>query len=167
MNLYEITEEMRDLFEQIDPETGEAPEGLADRIMDLNLSFEQKLVGYIAWIKNMEADIYALIDAKTKIHNKIISANRTVEYAKFCVKDALEATNTRKFSTAIHSAWIQENGGIIPVIMDEAIDIAKVPDRFVKVERKLDMDAIRDAMEAGEKLPFAALGKRGEHLRIS
>ena len=60
----------------------------------------------------------------------------------------------------------QKNGGKAPVQLTEGIEVSAIPGRFQRQPPpEVDMDAVRDALEAGEVLPWARLVERGEHVR--
>ena len=62
---------------------------------------------------------------------------------------------------------LAKNGGKAPIVLDEEYEVASMPDEFVRVAISPDLEAIRSALEAGEKLlEFARLGERGQSIRI-
>lgn len=79
----------------------------------------------------------------------------------------MELTGKTKFKTDLFSFNIAKNGGKAPLVINEEYkDAGKLPERFQKMEIKADTDAIREALDAGEQLEFAAYGERGKSLRI-
>ena len=82
------------------------------------------------------------------------------------MKDALEAmmrsTGRLKFKTALFSFGIQKNGGKNPVVFAKD---QPVPAEWLKPGDP-DTEKIRKHLEAGNELPFAVIGERGESLRI-
>lgn len=44
--------------------------------------------------------------------------------------------------------------------------MTQLPEQFQRVSIEADTKAIREALEAGQQLPFAHLGDRGSSLRI-
>jgi hypothetical protein len=74
---------------------------------------------------------------------------------------AMAATNQRLIETPLFRISIQRNGGKTP------IDIhGEVPQEWCRIRYDADKERIRVALEAGESLPFAVLGERGERLVI-
>lgn len=53
-----------------------------------------------------------------------------------------------------------------PLILDDSIPVAQLPEQFQKVSIDADTAAIRAALEAGESLEWARLGERGSSMRI-
>ena len=69
-----------------------------------------------------------------------------------------------KKAGGVIGAKIVKNGGLAP--LELTVDPAKLPARFKKVKIEADSAAIREALENGEKLKYAYLGERGEHIKI-
>lgn len=76
----------------------------------------------------------------------------------------MRAIGKTKFKTALFSFGIQKNGGLQPISVK--VEPEELPERFQRVEVKVNNDAIRKALLNGEKLDFAQLEERGESLRI-
>lgn len=79
----------------------------------------------------------------------------------------LDRHGYRKLSTATgRTISIAGNGGKRPVVFEEVINPEYVDGRFTVMRTEIDREAVRAALEAGETLPFARLGERGQHLRV-
>ena len=50
--------------------------------------------------------------------------------------------------------------------MDDLLDCETIPEAYQKVTKSPNKQAIREALEKGEKLSFARLGNREKSLRI-
>jgi len=61
-----------------------------------------------------------------------------------------------------YSVVLKGNGGLAPLLLDPGFTPKDVPVEFQKVD--FDNKAIRKALDAGRKLPFAKEGERGKHL---
>lgn len=89
-------------------------------------------------------------------------ANRLKERLKgFLDQQGISTLQTQRYKLSLAN-----NGGKLPLILDETISTAQVPDQFCRVSREIDNDAVRAALESGETLHFARLGRRGQQLRI-
>ena len=73
----------------------------------------------------------------------------------------MKATGKTKFATDLFSFNIAKNGGKQTLTID-----GEVPQEYTKTIIENDTDKIRQALEAGQELPFAHLEPRGESLRI-
>ena len=158
-NLYELGQEWERIYEMLlDPDIPE--EAVFDTIESIEGVMDIKADSYAKIIKNMDGDI-AAIDAEIK---RLQERKKVATNGQKRMKDALEnmmrSTGRLKFKTALFSFGIQKNGGKHPLVFTEP-----VPADWLKPGDP-DTDKIRKHLEAGDQLPFAALGERGESLRI-
>lgn len=79
----------------------------------------------------------------------------------FCTEHGLTKVDTARFRISVAG-----NGGKTPIRLSVEPDALPVAYRIETVVRKADMEAIREALEAGESLSFAEMLPRGSHLRI-
>lgn len=75
---------------------------------------------------------------------------------------ALDRLGLRRLDTDRFRLTVAGNGGKVPVEV-----LGDVPDTYMIVSRRPDMDAIRQALESGKEVPGARLGERGQHLRVA
>lgn len=159
LSLYEMSKEWENVFEMLlDPEKPE--EAVFDTIEMIEADMDIKADGYAKIIKRMDGDtaqidteIKRLQDRKAYIRNRQVALKQRLF-------DTMKATGRTNIKTALFSFSIQKNGGAKPVeLLDE------VPAAWLKPGTP-DMARIREYLEAGNSLPFAALGDRGESLRI-
>ena len=73
----------------------------------------------------------------------------------------MKQTGKTKFATDLFTFRIQKNGGKRALTID-----GEVPEEYTRIVIENDTDKIRQALEQGEKLPFAHLEAQGESLRI-
>jgi len=78
------------------------------------------------------------------------------------LKQALERIGEKRMVTPKNTITICANGGAQPVNI-----FGDVPAEYLQVVTQPDRDLIRMALQHGDDLPFAKLGERGTHLRIS
>jgi hypothetical protein len=78
----------------------------------------------------------------------------------------LQTHNLKTVETPRYKLQLAKNGGKAPLILDESVPVAKLPERFQKVSIDPNTVAIREALESGEHLNFAQLGERGMSMRI-
>lgn len=159
LSLYEMTKDWENVFEMLlDPEIPE--EAIFDTIEMIEADMDVKADGYAKIIKSMDGDA-AQIDAEIKrLQDRKASITNRQKMMKQRLTDNMKATGRTKFKTALFSFNIQKNGGAQPVeLLDE------VPAAWLKPGTP-DIAKIRDYLAKGNTLPFAALGDRGESLRI-
>lgn len=159
LSLYEMSQEWENVFEMLlDPEIPE--EAVYDTIEMIEADMDTKADRYAQIIKSMDGDA-AQIDAEIKrLQERKASIQKRRDWMKQGLYDSMKATGRTKFKTALFSFNIQKNGGAKPV---DFLDT--VPAAWLKPGDP-DTKRIREYLEAGNKLPFAVLGDRGESLRI-
>lgn len=125
-----------------------------------------KLTGYVGYIRQLDMEAEAARQFANHFAAKAQSRENRVKWLKGKMKDYLEYTGRKKAVTSDgQTVAVQKNGGKQPIEHDP-IDVNQLPDRFVKVVKQSDNDAIRNALESGETLDFARLMPVGTHLRI-
>lgn len=78
----------------------------------------------------------------------------------------MTVTGQARIDTPHGRVSVVRNGGKLRINYADAIDPATLPEQFVRVRREIDSEAVRDALDRGETLPFARFAERGTHLRI-
>lgn len=140
----------------------------------------------VAWHDRLAADLpLALDDSLNLIKEKRMrAAAAKAEAEQWSMKakaesagaDALErrilaylqATGQPRAETATgRVVSVVSNGGQLPVELAEGLEPADLPTRFVRYKAEANLTAIREALEAGEPLPFATLKPRGVRLKVS
>lgn len=159
LSLYEMSQEWENVFEMLlDPEIPE--EAVFDTIEMIEADMDIKADGYAKIIKSMDGDA-AQIDAEIKrLQDRKAAVKNRQAVLKQRLFDTMKATGRTKFKTALFSFNIQKNGGAKPV---DFLDT--VPAAWLKPGDP-DTKRIREYLEAGNELPFAVLGDRGESLMI-
>lgn len=161
LSMYQMTEEWQNIFEMLcDPEVPE--EAVLDTIELIEADMDLKADSYAKIMKTMDGDI-SIIDSEIKrLQERRASLKSRKDWLKTGLERMMRTTGRIKFKTALFSFNIQKNGGSVPVVFD--------PDASVPAEWRKpgdpDTTKIRQFLEAGNSLPFATLGERGESLRI-
>lgn len=161
LSMYQMTEEWQNVFEMLcDPEVPE--DAVFDTIEMIEADMDIKADSYAKIMKSMDGDISA-IDAEIKrLQDRKASMKNRKEWLKSGLEQMMRATGRLKFKTALFSFNIQKNGGSVPVVLDPD---ATIPAEWLKPGDP-DTVRIRKHLEAGNELPFAVLGERGESLWI-
>ncbi len=159
ISLYEMNQEWQNVFEMLlDPDVPE--EAIFDTIEMIEADMDTKADSYAKIIKSMEGDAGQIDEEIKRLQNRKASISKRKEWMKSKLFDTMKATGRTKFKTALFSYSIQKNGGAEPVDL-----MGVVPDEWLKPGEP-DTKRIREWLKAGNKLPFAVLGDRGESLRI-
>lgn len=159
VSLYQMSQEWEDVFDKLlDPEIPE--EAVFDTIEMIEADMDIKAENYGKIIRSMEGDSSALREEIQRLQKRKKSLDSRADMLKQRLFDAMKATGRLEIKTNLFTFSIQGNGGLRPVDLTDA-----VPTEWLKPGEP-DIKRIRESLEAGNVLPFATLGERGEGLRI-
>lgn len=152
MTIYELKGELLDLLYQM--ETGESDyseECLKDALDMVEGEFEDKAEGYCEVIRALERDIETLKSEKKRLADRQASLERNV----LRMKDVLTKTATElgmKNIKTLHYTVNRFNAAKLDIF-------DTIPDEYKKevqrTAKETDKDAIKAALDSGEKLSFA------------
>lgn len=174
--LFQIGNDLLTLNDLIDERDGditdpEVETALNQWLLELTGNEAVKLDSYVYLIKQLIGESDMLHDEAVEYSAKSKARLTRADWLKRRLKMHLEATGRTKIGTAKgHTVYTQTNGGQKPVtINDDMYSPHEVPEKFVKIKKEFDVNAIRKALEADDAdLPvgLARLGEVGTHLRI-
>lgn len=162
--LYEITGDLLTLQDMLEDSVDD--QVLKDTLEAVQGEYEVKLEAYCKIIRNLEADVDALKNEADRLTAKRKTLEANVDRLKKAMFDSMKATKTDKVKGTLFTVAIQKNGGKTPVIVADDATTDKLPDELVIYTEKPNLDAIREALEAGKTVDGFTLGERGESLRI-
>lgn len=147
----------------------------------------QKLDRYGALIRTFEARAEIQEKEAARLMERAQVNRNAVKRLKDRLLMHLERTGRTKADGHLYSFTVSKNGGKLPLETDP-VDPMDVEPRFrraslvlmapteetlealreqcKRLDVTLDTEAVRDALDAGEPVPFARYGERGKHLRI-
>lgn len=174
--LFEISEELTRVYSLIQDD-GEIGEEIEKWLATLQEQEAEKLDGYIHLIRRLELEASV---AKAEADQYAEEANRFAMRAQTRESKIKQLKNHMKlhlFETGRDRAEtksgrvlrVQKNGGKLAPDIDP-VDPEKLPsqfEKFIRVVKTLDRDAIEEALVQGQELPFARFPERGTHLRIT
>lgn len=161
MKLYEITQdfaELENLFDdaEVDEQTLlDTLEGIEGEYNDV-MEYECKM------IKNYEALAKAKKEEADRLSNQVRTINNRIKWLKKYMIKSLIATGKEEAGGDILTCKLTNAGGKQKLELDEE----KVPITYKKIEYKIDNEAIRKALDEGQKLDFAHYGEKSKVLRI-
>lgn len=159
MTLYEMNQSWQEVFDMLlDADVPE--EAIFDTIEGIEASMDEKADSYAKIIRSLEGDTDQLDAEIKRLQARKAGIQKRREWLVQQLTDTMRSTGRLKFKTALFSFSIQKNGGARPVDV-----ISEVPKEWLKPGDP-DTKRIREWLEAGNTLPFAVLGDRGESLRI-
>lgn len=163
ITLHQATEQVRELLDQIDPETGEMPEGFeAARQL-----VERKAIAVSAYILESRRGIDAVKAYIKEMGDKIKTAERREEWLRTYLREHMAAAGITK---------IEDERGLFSAVLaigrDEAVEVfdqAQLPADYLReIPAKFEPDKtlIKKAFKDGFEVPGAKLVKR-DRLTIS
>lgn len=81
------------------------------------------------------------------------------------LRDVIERAGSPRLETDVGAVWVQRAGGKQALQVDD-VDPTTIDPALTVVETRVDKDAVRAKLDAGEALPFARLLPRTTSLRI-
>lgn len=158
--LYEITGDYLRLLEMLEEEENIDPQAFANTLEGIEGEFEVKADNYARIIKELRAESkkYAAEIGRMQARMETLANNE--KRLKQHLYNSMKSTGKLKFKTDLFSFGIQKNGGTQPIEVNE-FSVTKSYMKMVPDNAK-----IRKALESGEKLSFAVLKERGDHLVI-
>ena len=161
--MYELTADYMAVLEMAsDPEID--PQAIADTLEGIGGEIEVKAENTAKVLKELEADAAKLKAESKRLDDRRKAIENNVEDIKRRLFDAMKLTGKTKFKTTLFSFSIAKNGGKIPVVVD--VDCSELPDDFVIISEKPNLEAIREYIEKHGTCAYAHYGQRGETLRI-
>lgn len=161
--MYELTADYMAVLDMAqDPEID--PQAIADTLEGIGGEIEVKAENTAKVLKELEAEVAKLKAESKRLDDRRKAIENNVEDIKRRLFDAMKLTGKTKFKTALFSFSIAKNGGKIPVVVD--VDCSELPDDFVIISEKPNLEAIREYIEKHGTCAYAHYGERGEHLNI-
>lgn len=144
MKLYEINEE---IYKCVDEETGEIID--MEKLVDLQLAFDEKVEGIACWIKELAAEAKAVKEEK----DNLASRQKSLENKAESLKNYLDLfLSGQKFKTPKVTISYRKSTSA------EVKDWRELPNEFLRMkEPEPDKIAIKKALQDGVELPGCTL----------
>lgn len=144
MKLYEINEE---IYKCVDEETGEIID--MEKLVDLQLAFDEKVEGIACWIKELAAEAKAVKEEK----DNLASRQKSLENKAESLKNYLDMfLSGQKFKTPKVTISYRKSTSA------EVTDWRELPNEFLRMkDPEPDKIAIKKALQEGVELPGCAL----------
>ena len=159
--LYEITGRYLQLLEMMQEDEDLDQQILMDTLESIEGELEVKADGYARIIKELEADSEKYEREAKRMQAVASSRKKKADQLKKMLYESMKETGIKRMQTDLFCFSIRGNGGLKPMVI---MTDAEIPEEYT--EKIPDNKKIRDALERGIDLPFAALKERGEHLQI-
>ena len=172
MNLYELTEQQQQLISALESITEQdAPDAEAAQIVESALAqiegeIEAKFEACAKVVRQYEALADAREQEAQHLRARAGMARRNAARLKDWMMLAMESSGKRKVEAGAHTISLVANGGKLPLIIDETVTPETVDATYVVTQLSFDKTAIAADLEAGENIPWAKFGERGQHVRV-
>lgn len=157
ITLHQATEQVRELLDQIDPETGELPEGFEDA----RAVVTHKAIAVTAYILEADRGIASVKEYIKDLTAKVKAAEKRQDWLRRYLQEHMAAAGITE---------IADERGVFKASLaqgrDEAVEVfdeAQVPDNYLReipAKYEADKTLIKKAIKDGFEVPGARLVKR-------
>lgn len=151
MNIYEITQELRVIYDEIEMADGELTEETAAKLEIAQDQLNDKAEAYCKLIRNVSAEADALKAEADRLTKRRKSLENLQTRLKESLRCAMMVSETPKMDAGIFKLSLRKSEAVD--IMDEAA----VPDTFCTFERKVSKSAIKDFIKQGGEVKGAKM----------
>lgn len=173
MTLFEISADLRALEELLTDIDGEitddaAGEAIEQWFDELGEARDTKIDNYCNLIAELTARSEARAAEAARISRLADVDNNAATRLKNALKAFMDIHGLAKLETPFHKLTVAKNGGKAPLIIPDEWrdDAVNAPEAYHRTFIKLDTEAIRADLEAGQAVEGCVIGERGTHLRI-
>ena len=162
MRLYDLTGALLDLQTML--EEGVPEEQLTDTMNQITESFNDKAVGVISIIKNMEGFINNIKAEEERLNSKRVSTEKKIVFLKSYLIENMVSSGLKKAGNDILSARVIAGRPMLNLINEELI-----PDEFRKltVVSAIDKKGLLAKLKEGEAVEGAEIGTSKTGISIS
>lgn len=160
MTLYDLTADYMALQEMMEDDISD--EALLDSMESIEGLYEDKIDGYAAVIRTLEAEATAYKEESDRMAGRAKVIRNNIARMKKAMQESMMQTGLRKIKGKRFTVAIQKNGGKVPFVLTWQ-DANTLPDNLV--ERKPNIEAIREFTEK-HGTTYGYFAERGESLRI-
>lgn len=160
MNLYDLTEQYRDLLE-LAQDGGEDVDYTA-MLVGMEGAISDKLDGYCKVIKTLEAEAEAIKNEAIRLSQRKTSLENQVTRLKEAMKTGMLSVGLDKHKSMLFTVSVTK-----PRQRVEVTNIDAVPSELIRVKKEVDKTAAMDLLKSGEKLHGVELvyGESGLSIR--
>lgn len=179
INLFQAAADLEKLCEAIDnlDDIGPLVKALFDESKDTLEESIDRRISYLHHLENSEEGAKKMAALWQKRSSVLANARqRILDHTS----DVLRTLPNFRYKGTLGELRLQANGGKKPMVLkgefeklaggfipEGAAGLGALDKKFLQSGYKIDEAAIRDRLEAGEKLEFAELKERGKHVRIA
>ena len=162
MRLYDLTGALLEIQTML--EEGVPEEQLTDTISEITASFNDKAVGVISIIKNMDGFINNLKAEEERLRSKRASTEKKIVFLKSYLIENMVSSGLKKAGNDILSARVIAGKPMLNLVNEDLI-----PDDFrtITVVSAIDKKGLLDKLKEGEFVEGAEIGTSKTGISIS
>lgn len=151
--LYDLTGNYASLLELAEDGTID-PEVLQDTMDSIVDGLEDKAVGYVKVVKQIEADAAEAKAEAQRLSERATSYERNAKMMRQKLADSMAETNQTRFKTPLFTIYTRKTTSVIT-----PDDPKQLPPDYLKAKTSYtpDKKAIKDALQDGKEVPNARL----------
>jgi hypothetical protein len=153
MKLYDIPVEFSELEASLLESDGELTPELEKRFDEFLRGSKEKLEAGAMVVRGLEIEADACRQEANRLLTRAASLEGNASRLKLLILRALDLAFGGKVKTALFTIWGQTSAPTKSIDLCPGVDLAALPERFVRVKRELSKDAIKAALAVGETLP--------------
>lgn len=151
MNIYEITQELRAIYDEIEANEGEVTDDIATKLELTTEQLNDKAESYCALIRNVTADAEAYKAEIDRLTKRKRTAENLVSRLKEALRVAMIMGDQQKIKAGLFNLSLRTTAAVD--IEDETL----IPDDYFQFERKIMKSAIKDAIKEGKAVSGAKI----------
>jgi len=161
MQLYEITENLKQLSQMIEDGVDESQ--LIDALNDVNEAFEEKAKSILFLIRNIEGNIELSKIEESRLSNRRKSMEKQLDSIKsYLIMNMTESGKTKIDNGVIKASYIKPKPSLM--LSDESVipDEYRVPKVTIAIDKKLLLSDLKE----GKEVKGASIGESKAGLSI-
>lgn len=161
MQLYEITENLKQLSQMIEDGVDESQ--LIDALNDVNEAFEEKAKSILFLIRNIEGNIELSKIEESRLSNRRKSMEKQLDSIKsYLIMNMTESGKTKIDNGVIKASYIKPKPSLM--LSDESVipDEYRVPKVTISIDKKLLLSDLKE----GKEVKGASIGESKAGLSI-
>lgn len=164
--LYEVHNELVEVEQAAESDDPQQFQDAANRMLEVQAKVEDKLGRYVKVIREFEERAAARDREARRLRDAAVADNNIAQGLKDKLSEFLAQHEMKRVRTDVGTVTRAKNGGKQPV--EVLVGEDQLPEEYARViyDVKPDTDAMREALQSGQDLPFARLQERGHHVRI-
>lgn len=158
--------QIEQVLDTLDEENEDLVAVVDEYLNGIRKDLNQKLDNYAAYIRELEARSSARKQEADRLSQRAKVDMDKVTRLKDCLRWYFITHDLKTIETPRYRLTLAANGGKPPVLLTAPVE--ELPPEYLleTITIRPDMDAIRQAIEAGAEIPGVQIGERGSNIRI-